>query len=114
MVAIDTAAGDLLQLARTRRITRIPVYRENPGNIVGIVHVLDAAIDESIDKKTARDYIRPPQFIPGSTPTDELLPRMRLTRQPMALITDDQSVVIGLVTLGGVLQEIVGGLKHRD
>ncbi len=44
------------------------------------------------------------------TPVDHVLPRMRVTRQPMVLVTDDRFEVIGLVTMDDVVDEVIGSL----
>jgi CBS domain containing-hemolysin-like protein len=99
-----------MNVARLNKLTRLPVYQDEPDHVVGLVHVMDLAFDEKPTDKYARDYMRPPQFVPAETPINELLPRMQLTRQPMALVTDEESAVLGLVTTQDVLQEIVGKL----
>jgi CBS domain containing-hemolysin-like protein len=58
--------------------------------------------------KTVADYARPPQLVAGYTPADHLLPRMRVTRSPLFLVTDTRYEVVGLITLEDVLQEITG------
>ena len=59
-------------------------------------------------RKTARAYMRQPQLVADHTPVDHVLPRMRVTRQPMVLVVDERMEVIGLVTLADVLDEILG------
>ncbi len=109
-VSADTSREDLLAVGRTRGFTRLPVYQEAPDQIVGVVHLLDVAADESGEAKTARNYMRPPQFAPVKTDVDALLPRMRLVRHPIIFLTDAHSKVVGMVTLEDVLEEIVGEL----
>ncbi len=110
LVSSDTKHEDVMNVARLNKLTRLPVYQDEPDHVVGLVHVMDLAFDEKPTDKYARDYMRPPQFVPAETPINELLPRMQLTRQPMALVTDEESAVLGLVTTQDVLQEIVGKL----
>ena len=54
--------------------------------------------------------MKPAQFVAEHTPVDHLLPRLRVTRQKLALVTDHRLDVIGLVTLDDVVDEIIG---HR-
>jgi putative hemolysin len=107
-VSADTPRRELLELARECRHNRYPVYRDSPDNIVGIINVFDVAIDRLAEEAPITRYMRPPQFVPATTPTDNLLPRMRLTRQPMALVLDNNSALIGLVTIEDVVEEIIG------
>jgi CBS domain containing-hemolysin-like protein len=110
LVSADTPLVEFFHIARTRAIKRMPVYHQTPDRIIGIINVLDAVIDPHPETRTVRDFTRPPQFIPADTLMDELLPRMRLTRQPMGLVTDGRGHICGLVTLNDVLGEIVGKL----
>jgi len=114
LVAHDARIEDLLNMARQKGLMRYPVYREDRKNIIGIVNVLDVIYDKVPEDATVQRFMRPPQFIPGETLADEVLPRMRLTRQPIALITDTQSAVIGLVSINDVLAQIVGKLASEN
>jgi magnesium and cobalt exporter, CNNM family len=105
----STATPDeVLALARTREFNRLPVYDAEQKAFVGIVHIFDLLSDDAPEGKTASDYMRPPQLVAGYLPVDHLLPRMRVTRLPLFLVTDERYEVIGLITLEDVLQEITG------
>ena len=101
---------ELLDLARSREINRFPVFDEEKKVFVGLVHIFDVLADECPDGKRARDYVRPLQFVDENAPVDHILPRMRVTRQHMFLVTDHRMEVIGLVTLEDVLDEVIGAL----
>jgi len=99
---------EVLALARTSEFNRLPVYDAEQKAFVGIVHIFDLLSDDAPDGKTAADYMRPTQLVAGYLPVDHLLPRMRVTRLPLFLVTDERYEVIGLITLEDVLQEITG------
>jgi putative hemolysin len=101
---------DVIQTARGSGFTRLPVRGEK-DQIVGIVNISDVlAAGSSADDAVAADYMRAPHFITEDMPVDDVLPRMRSLRQPMCLVANRESVVIGLVTTEDVLEEIVGKL----
>lgn len=100
--------GEILALARTREFNRLPVYDPAQKSFVGVVHVFDVLADDAPAGKTAADYMRPPQLVASYLPVDHLLPRMRVTRLPLFLVTDDRYEVIGLITLEDVLREVTG------
>ena len=110
MAVVNAGAtpAEILALARTREFNRLPVFDPAQKAFVGVVHVFDLLADETPDGKTAADYMRPPQLVASYLPVDHLLPRMRVTRLPLFLVTDDRYEVIGLITLEDVLQEITG------
>jgi putative hemolysin len=107
-VQTDMTAEDLVNLARTREFNRFPVYDASKVAYVGIVHVFDVLSDRSSQGKKVSDYMRPPQFVAHETPADHVLPRMRITRQPLIMVLDAQYEFSGIVTIEDVLEEVVG------
>ena len=107
-VPATAAPAEILALARVREFNRLPVYDSDQKSFVGVVHVFDVLADDAPAGKTAADYLRPPQLVAAYLPVDHLLPRMRVTRSPLFLVTDDRYEVIGLITLEDVLREVTG------
>ena len=99
---------EVLALARVREFNRLPVFDPDQKTFVGVVHIFDLLADDAPAGKTAADYMRPPQLVAAYLPVDHLLPRMRVTRLPLFLVTDDRYEVIGLITLEDVLREVTG------
>jgi CBS domain containing-hemolysin-like protein len=108
VVPVAATPEEILALARTREFNRLPVYDAVQKSFVGIVHIFDILADDAPAGKTAADYMRPPQLVASYLPVDHLLPRMRVTRLPLFLVTDDRYEVIGLITLEDVLREVTG------
>lgn len=107
----DMALADFLSIARHSGFTRIPAHDGTKDEFVGIINVFDALPSLSAPAgKTVADFVRPPLFIPGSMPVDDILPRLRRSCQPMCLVKDDSGAVVGLVTTEDILEEIVGKL----
>lgn len=104
----DTPAERVLELAREKQISRLPIFDESSRTFTGFVHILDVLMVNNRAAKTAKDYARPPQYVAADARADQLLPRMRLSRQPLALVQDERERVIGLVSIEDVLEEIVG------
>lgn len=107
-VKADMPVPEFLEFARAHAISRYPVRDPARHTYVGVVHVLDVLADADPGEKTVADYMRPPQLVASYLPVDHLLPRMRVTRLPLFLVTDESCEVIGLITLEDVLQEITG------
>lgn len=104
----STPMPDLLDLARREELSRFPVWDPATRRFVGVVNVFDVLADEAPEAKTAEAYMRHPQFVAAHTLADHVMPRMRVTRQPLMLVTDEKGEVIGVVTLEDVLSVIVG------
>jgi putative hemolysin len=110
-VESDVIVEDFLALARTRGVTRMPVYDSEKKQYVGIVNVLFvlSSLPASSGSKVG-DLTRPVHFIPADMPVDDIFPRLRRSRQPMGLVRNKKEEVVGLVTTEDILEEIVGEL----
>ena len=110
MVVVPATATpeEVLAIARQREFNRLPVFDSAQKTFVGVVHIFDILADDAPASKTAAHYMRPPQPVASYLPVDHLLPRMRVTKLPLFLVTDDRYEVIGLITLEDVLQEVTG------
>ena len=111
MAALPDSASipEFLDFARARAFSRYPLYDPATRAWTGVVHVLDVLADADPDpSRTVADYAHPPQLVAGYTPADHLLPRMRVTKSPLFLVTDSRYEVVGLITLEDVLSEITG------
>lgn len=113
MIRSDTPMSEILELAGRTRAKSFPVYSDSEKRFTGILKLSD--LYEHIDDPDLHvpRLLRPPQYVSDDTPADDLIPRLRLSRQPMLLVRDDQDQVIGFVTTEVVLEEIIGPLYER-
>jgi len=111
IISIDATAtaAEFLKLSRETKFTRIPVWDAGAGAYTGIVSLFDV-LAEPADRHgvAAATFARPVTLIPETTPVTEIFPRLRVSRQPLCLVTNAQNEVVGLVTTEDVLQSIVG------
>jgi Mg2+/Co2+ transporter CorB len=99
-------------------VTRIPLWRGSPENIVGILHVKDLlrAIQAAGGDPAKVDIMavaRPPWFVPDIRPLSEQLKAFRRRRTPLALVVDEYGEFMGIVTLEDILEEIVGDITDE-
>jgi magnesium and cobalt exporter, CNNM family len=99
-------------------VTRIPLWRGNPENIVGILHVKDLlralhAVDGDAAKIDVGALMSPAWFVPDMRPVSEQLKAFRRRKTPFALVVDEYGEVEGLVTLEDILEEIVGDITDE-
>lgn len=104
----DTPAEDIKLFARARAFNQFPVFDREKKTFVGVVYVMDVLCDTAPDAKLAKDYMRVPQLVDKSVPADHVLPRMRVTRQPVVLVNDSEKGVVGMLPLDRVVAEFVG------
>lgn len=97
--------------------TRIPLYRGQSDNIVGVVHAKDLfrAVKAAGGPETVRitDVMTPPWFIPESTVLFDQLKAFQARHEHFAIVVDEYGVMLGIVTLEDIIEEIVGDIKDE-
>ncbi|SFV36989.1 Mg2+ and Co2+ transporter CorB, contains DUF21, CBS pair, and CorC-HlyC domains [Devosia crocina] len=98
--------------------TRIPLYNDNPDDIVGILHSKDMlravmAAKGDLTQVNVRDLINKPWYIPESTRVQDQLASFLKGKSHMALVLDEYGDLEGLVTLEDIIEEIVGDISDE-
>lgn len=88
--------------------SRFPVYDGTIDSIVGIINEKDFNNYVVYRKKTVESIIKPVQFVPHSMELFKLLKLLQKNKSHMAVVTDDYSGTMGIVTLEDILEELVG------
>ncbi|UCF63734.1 MAG: HlyC/CorC family transporter [bacterium] len=118
MVMVDTAItlSKLMQLVKTKLHSRIPVYKEEIDNIIGILYVKDLLPFVNKVKKEQIDLqklVRTAYFVPEQKKIDELLREFQEEHIHMALVVDEYGGISGLITLEDIIEEIVGEIQDE-
>lgn len=119
MVDVMEPQADNLTLLLSQKHSRIPLYRENKDEIIGILHLKDILLQQDALKNgsvTLEQVARPALFVPDTLTTDEMLIKFQKTKQHMAVLVDEFGGVAGIVTLDDLLSEIIGEIRdeHDD
>jgi Mg2+/Co2+ transporter CorB len=98
--------------------TRIPLFREEPENIIGVLHAKDlaralASADGRVNDLDIVAIARKPWFIPDTTNLKDQLNAFLKARTHFALVVDEYGALQGLVTLEDILEEIVGDIEDE-
>jgi putative hemolysin len=111
-IPIDSGLGYVLNVMNRDKYTRLPVYKENIDNIVGILHVKDLIQFIQNDEKEFHldEIIRNPYFIPESKMTDELFKELKKHKVHLAVVIDEYGGTAGIVTMEDLIEEIVGNI----
>jgi putative hemolysin len=111
-VTKGTKLDDFLKLYAENPLSRFPVYDENIDNVVGILAVKDIVMAQAKGnfngEDTIDDLIRPAYFTPETKRVSELFTEMRDRNYRMAVIIDEYGGTAGIVSLSGLMEEIVG------
>ena len=112
--ADDIGLKDLIQITREFGHSRLPIYRDNLDDIIGIVHIKDALpyIFEP-EKFKLKQILREPMFVAPSIRVLDLLLQMRLARAHLALVVDEFGGIDGLVTIEVLVEEIIGEIEDE-
>ncbi|MDR5868550.1 HlyC/CorC family transporter [Halomonas koreensis] len=110
-IDLDDDLDDILTQIRTSQHTRIPVFKGDINNIIGMLHLRNAARFLSrgeVTKAAIVQEAREPYFIPESTPLHTQLLNFQKQKRRIGIVVDEYGDVEGLVTLEDILEEIVG------
>ena len=118
MVNADQPSEEIVREVLLTEYTRIPLWREKPENIVGVLHAKDLlramrAADGDMSQIDVRKIMLPPWFVPELRPLPEQLKAFRRRKTHFALVVDEYGEVEGLVTLEDILEEIVGDISDE-
>ncbi len=118
MIDADQPAAALVDQITASPYTRLPLWRGEPDNIVGVLHskALLRALRSHQDEAAEIDVVglaTPPWFIPESTSLLDQLQAFRKRREHFALVVDEYGSLLGVVTLEDILEEIVGEISDE-
>ena len=118
MINADLPAEELVREVLATEYTRIPLWREKPENIVGVLHAKDLlrairAAEGDTSKIDVTTIMLPPWFVPEMRPVSEQLKAFRRRKTHFALVVDEYGEVEGMVTLEDILEEIVGDISDE-
>ena len=118
MLDVDQPVDALVRTALTCPHTRLPLFKDDPENIVGVLHARDLAraLHEAggdageIDIEAIK---REPWFVPETTELQDQLTAFRQKREHFALAVDEYGALMGVITLEDILEEIVGDIEDE-
>lgn len=118
LVDAGQAVSRIVEQVLETPFTRVPLYRGEADNIVGVVHAkaLFRAVLASpgaVDSISIDDVMGPPWFIPETTKLDDQLQAFRDRREHFAIVVDEYGALRGIVTLEDILEEIVGEIDDE-
>jgi Mg2+/Co2+ transporter CorB len=118
MLDADEPPRDIVDAVLAAAVTRLPLWRGSPDNIIGVLHAKDLlralhAVGGDAAKIDIPALTTPPWFVPDTTPLGEQLMAFRHRKTPLALVVDEYGELEGLVTLEDIVEEIVGDISDE-
>jgi Mg2+/Co2+ transporter CorB len=118
MIDAQDPPDAIVEQVLTSPFTRIPLYKNDPDNVIGIINskALWRAIQSQkgqIDNLDINAIATSPWFVPESTDLLEQLQAFRHRREHFALVVDEYGAIMGIVTLEDILEEIVGDISDE-
>ena len=125
MIDADAPPAEILSQALNSPHTRIPIFKDDAENIVGVIHAKDLsrAVDRLMRESGGGGHhlasfdvmsvAMEPYFVPETTPLDEQMREFLRRRAHFALVVDEYGALQGLITLEDILEEIVGDITDE-
>ncbi len=125
MINVDDSPDEVLAQALESRHTRLPLYKDDKENIIGVIHAKDllraihrAAVasggaPEALSSLDVMDVAMEPYFVPETTTLDDQMRQFLRRNTHFALVVDEYGTLQGLITLEDILEEIVGEITDE-
>ena len=119
-VDIDAPPAEIIAQSVNSPHSRLPAWKDDPENIVGVSHVRDLMREghrvvteangdfSAVARLDIKAVAREPYFVPDTTPLDEQMRQFLQQRRHFGLVIDEYGALLGLITLEDILEEIVG------
>jgi CBS domain containing-hemolysin-like protein len=116
-VSADADFNDLLEIITGSGYSRLPLFKDDLDNILGIIHtkdILGYLKNEELRKQISLTKIaRKAMFIPGSKKINDLLREFQEKKMHIAIVVDEFGGTAGLITLEDILEEIIGEIRDE-
>ena len=117
IVAIDMEDSyeEIIDLFKTEKLSRMPVYEETIDDIIGILNIKDIIFlsDEEIENFDIKKYMREAFFTYEFKKITQLLEEMKKDKSQMAIVVDEYGGTAGLITIEDLVEVIVGDIEDE-
>ena len=116
MIDIEDDRSEYFEELMELTHSRIPVYKGDPDNIVGILHIKDYlynATKKGFDDVDIKKLLRPAYFVPETKNIDALFRELQKEKQHLAILIDEYGGVSGIVSVEDIIEQIVGDIDDE-
>ncbi|MCH8822565.1 MAG: HlyC/CorC family transporter [Planctomycetes bacterium] len=111
-VPASASREDVIELVKQTKLTKLPVYKDDLDNIVGMLHVKSFLINQDNDRSLA-EQAEQLNYVPEMATLDQLLKHFQESKTQIAIVVDEFGGTAGLVVIEDVVEEIVGDISDR-
>ena len=109
-VSVDSSESEIATTFINTGYSRLPVYKDNIDDIVGVVHMKDF-FNFAINKQgTLKELFIPPLFVAPSAKISDLFKQLQTNKSHLAVVSDEYGGTAGIVTMEDILEELVGDI----
>ncbi len=109
----DAEYEDVISLFRQNMFTRLPVYEEDPDNIIGLINIKDLIMLKSPSEFSVRGILRDAYYTYEYKKTADLLKEMQHESYNVAFVLNEYGRTVGMITLEDLMEEIVGEIRDE-
>lgn len=114
-VDIEDSYEEIIELFKTEKLSRLPVYQDTIDDVIGILNIKDIIFlsEEQISNFDVRKYIREPFFTYEFKKITQLLEEMKKEKSHMSIVIDEYGGTAGLITVEDLIEVIVGDIEDE-
>lgn len=112
-VDVNATYDELMEVFRSEKYTRYPVYEETTDNVIGILNIKDVFLKGGEENFSIRKYLRKTLYTYEFKKVSELMREMRKAAISIVIVLDEYGSTAGLITLEDMLEEIVGDIRDE-
>jgi putative hemolysin len=111
----DATVGSTINRMRGTGFSRLPVIRENPDRVIGVVMLKDllAPLVDNRYEEPISEYLREAMFVPETKDILPLLSEMQISHQQLVIVVDEYGGTAGLISIEDIVEEIVGDISDE-
>lgn len=113
---LDMPCGELIQAIKDSRFSRVPIYRDNPDDVLGTLHardILGLGAMGLCEDGVLENLLRPVYYVPENKKAFDLLTELQAQHLRLALVVDEYGSLVGLVSVEDLLEELCGEIPQE-
>lgn len=112
-VDVNATYDELMEVFRSEKYTRYPVYEDTTDNVIGVLNIKDVFLKGGEKDFSVRKYLRKTLYTYEFKKVSELMREMRKAAISIVIVLDEYGSTVGLITLEDMLEEIVGDIRDE-